>query len=147
MEFIYIFFFYVCLRLRFPNVETNPCLRRPVFTVCRLLCTLVIWPWRSGSMTYCCAQRLWSLIRITCWNWFSSLVGGSRIWSSCLVVPGKDASGPSEGGIHTKWIWSISPTKVWVRLLRNSVFYKTELICVQFLSQPWPRWPDFLIVY
>ena len=36
MEFIYIYFFYACLRLRFLDVETNPGPRRPVPTVCRL---------------------------------------------------------------------------------------------------------------
>ena len=36
MEFISDFF-YASLRLRFPDVETNPCPRRPVPTVCRLL--------------------------------------------------------------------------------------------------------------
>ena len=35
------YFFYVCLRLRFPDVETNPGPRRPVPTVCRLLCSNV----------------------------------------------------------------------------------------------------------
>ena len=40
------------------------------------------------------------------------LVPGSWIWSPCLVVPGKVASGPRDDGIHTRWIWSISPTKV-----------------------------------
>ena len=40
MEFIYLFF-YACLRLRFPDVETNPGPRRPVPTVCRLLCSNV----------------------------------------------------------------------------------------------------------
>ena len=37
MEFTYLIF-YACLRLRFPNVETNPGLRRPVPTVCIILC-------------------------------------------------------------------------------------------------------------
>ena len=32
---------YTCLRLRFPDVETNPGSRRPVSTVCRLLCSNV----------------------------------------------------------------------------------------------------------
>ena len=32
---------YACLRLRFLDVETNPALRRPVPTVCRLLCSNV----------------------------------------------------------------------------------------------------------
>ena len=33
------YFFYACLRLRFLDVETNPGPRRPVPTVCRLLCS------------------------------------------------------------------------------------------------------------
>ena len=40
MEFIYLLY-YACLRLRFPGVETNPGPRRPVSTVCRLLCSNV----------------------------------------------------------------------------------------------------------
>ena len=35
------YFFYACLRLRFPDVESNPGQRRPVPTVCRLLCSNV----------------------------------------------------------------------------------------------------------
>ena len=38
---IHISFFYACLRLRFPDVETNPGPRRPVPAVCRLLCSNV----------------------------------------------------------------------------------------------------------
>ena len=38
---INISFFYACLRLRFPDVETNPGRRRPVPIVCRLLCSNV----------------------------------------------------------------------------------------------------------
>ena len=34
-------FFYACLRLRFPDVESNPGLRRPVPAVCRRLCSNV----------------------------------------------------------------------------------------------------------
>ena len=41
MVFIYLIFFYACLRLWFPDVETNPGPRRPVRTVCRLLCSNV----------------------------------------------------------------------------------------------------------
>ena len=33
--------FYACLRLRFPDVETNPGPRRPVPAVCRILCSNV----------------------------------------------------------------------------------------------------------
>ena len=35
------YFFYACLSLRFPDVETNPGPRRPVPTVCRSLCSNV----------------------------------------------------------------------------------------------------------
>ena len=72
--------------------------------------------------------------------WYSSCVGvaGSRIWSPCLIVPGKDASGPRDGGIRTSWIWSISPTQVWVWLLRNVGFYglwcETERMCSVFTA-------------
>ena len=40
MEFLYLIF-YVCLRLRFLDVETNPGSRRPVPAVCRILCSNV----------------------------------------------------------------------------------------------------------
>ena len=33
--------FYLCLRLRFPDVETNPAPRRPVAASCRILCSNV----------------------------------------------------------------------------------------------------------
>ena len=35
-------FFYACLRLWFPDVETNPGPRRPVPAVCRILCSNVL---------------------------------------------------------------------------------------------------------
>ena len=40
MEFL-LLVFYACLRLRFLDVETNPPPRRPVATVCRLLCIVI----------------------------------------------------------------------------------------------------------
>ena len=40
MDFLYLIF-YICLRLRFLDVETNPCLHRPVPDVCRILCSNV----------------------------------------------------------------------------------------------------------
>ena len=40
MDFLYLNF-YGCLRLRFPDVETNPGSRRPVPDVCRILCSNV----------------------------------------------------------------------------------------------------------
>ena len=38
MDFLYLIF-YGCLRLRFPDVETNPGQSRPVPAVCRILCS------------------------------------------------------------------------------------------------------------
>ena len=48
--------------------------------------TLVTWPWRRLSMTYCCAQRLWSLICVTCRSCrFPDLVALSCCaWKGCL---------------------------------------------------------------
>ena len=37
-------------------------------------------------------------------------VAGCLIWSPCLVMPGQDTSGLSDGGIRMRWIRSISPT-------------------------------------
>ena len=42
-------FFYACLRLRFPDVETNPGPRRPVPAVCRILCSNVRGLYRNIS--------------------------------------------------------------------------------------------------
>ena len=67
----------------FPDVETNPGPRRPVpqsadYSV--VMCgacqgTLVIWPWRRLSMTYCWALRLWPLICVTCRScWFPDFI-------------------------------------------------------------------------
>ena len=91
--------FYSCLRLRFPDVETNPGPRRPVAASCRIysaaMCgvcpgTLVTCPWLRLSMTYCCALRTWSQICVTyqsCWFLGSvalSCCSGAR----CLVPVG-----------------------------------------------------------
>ena len=40
MDFLYLIF-YGCMRLRFLDVETNPGPRRPVPTICRILCSNV----------------------------------------------------------------------------------------------------------
>ena len=40
------------------------------------------------------------------------LVPGSGRPVLLCVVPGKDAQGPMDSGIRTRWIWSISPTQV-----------------------------------
>ena len=49
MEFLYLIF-YACLRLRFLDVKINPGPRRPVPTVCRLLCSNV-WD-LAGNLSY-----------------------------------------------------------------------------------------------
>ena len=41
MDFLYLIF-YGCLRLRFLDVETNPGPRRPVYAICRILCSNVL---------------------------------------------------------------------------------------------------------
>ena len=148
MEFLYLIF-YTCLRLRFMDVVTNPGsgvlfpLSADFYVV---MCgpgqnLIVTWPWRRLGMTYCCARRFLSLICVTCRScWFSDLVAVSR-------DAGQDASGLRDGGIRTRWIWNISPTQIWVRVLRNAGFKdlwcEKELTCAQSLPQPWPRRQDF----
>ena len=123
MEFPYLIFC-TCLRLRFLDVETNPGPRRPVPTVCRLLCSNVrdlagnlgdLTVASSGYDILFCSEILAG---------YASLVrdAGSRIWSPCLFVPGQDASGPRDGGLRMRWIWSISPAQVGVWLLGNAGF-------------------------
>ena len=91
--------FYSCLRLRFPDVETNPGPRRPVAASCRILCSnvrglsgnlIVTWPWLRLSMIYCCALRPWSQICVTCQScWFlGSFALSCCAGASCLVPVG-----------------------------------------------------------
>ena len=93
-------FYFLCLPDASVYVETNPGPWRPVAAVCRILCSNVQGlagnlnnsPWLRLSMIYCCAQRLWSQICITCQSyWF----------------PGQDASGARDGYICTRWLRSI----------------------------------------
>ena len=90
--------FYSCLRLWFPDVQTNPVSRRPVVASCRILCSNV--RGLSGnlsdlgglrlSMIYCCALRPWCQICVTCQScWFLGLVALSCCaGASCLVPVG-----------------------------------------------------------
>ena len=113
MDFLYLIF-YGCLRLRFLDVETNPGPRRPVPAVCRILCSNVrglagnLSDLAVASSQYdilLCSETLVSDIR---------RVGGadSRFLSPCLVVSGQDASGTWDGCIRSRWLRSISPTKI-----------------------------------
>ena len=75
LDFLYLFFFYACLRLRFQDVKTKPCTRRPFPAACKILRgnvrvlagNLSDRPWRRLGITYCCALRLWSQICVTCY--------------------------------------------------------------------------------
>ena len=94
------------------------------------------------SMTYC-TVLLWDFgLRYAS----SVRVAGSQFWLPCLL-PGQDALSRRDGGIHMGWIWNASPTQIWVLFLEKAGFqalwHETELLCVQTLQQPWPRWPDF----
>ena len=90
--------FYSCLRLRFPDVETNPGPRRllrlaaeyPVAMCGVCPGTLVTWPWLRLGMIYCCALRPWSQICIMCQScWFLGSVALSCCaGASCLVPVG-----------------------------------------------------------
>ena len=125
MDFLYLIF-YGCLRLGFWMWRRT--LARVVLYLMsaeysEVMCgdwpgTLVTWPWLRLSMIYCCALRL--DFGLT----YASRVGGagSRFRSPCLVVSGQDASGPCNGCICSRWLRSISPTQIWVWLLRNAGF-------------------------
>ena len=108
---IHIYFFYACLRLRFPDKETNPGPRRPVPTVCRLLCSNV--RGLAGNVSdLTVASSQYDILLCS-----ETLVSDSRHVSELLVpgfglVSGKDASGPRDGGVRTRWLRRVSPTQV-----------------------------------
>ena len=142
---IHISFFYACLRLRFLDVETNPG-RGGLFPLSAdysvVICgawpgNLVDWPWRRLSKIYCCIQRLWSLICVTCRScWFPDLVALS-------YCAGKDASGPRDGGVRTRWIWAYGAFRQpkfecgSCEMLVFRVCGVRQLICVKWFAL-WP---------
>ena len=107
--------FNACPRLRFLDVGTNSDARRPVPVVCRLLCSNV-WD-LTGNLSdlTVVSSRYYILL-------CSEILASEMHHVSELLVPGcgrpvlcldmQDASGRKDGGIRTKWIWSISPTQV-----------------------------------
>ena len=110
MEFIYLIF-NGCLRLRFPDVETNPSPRHPVPAVCRILCSNVrglagkLSDLTVASSQYdilFCSETLISDMRHV-----SELLVPSFVFP-VLFVLGEDASGPWDGGIHKRWLWNIA---------------------------------------
>ena len=147
MNFLYLIS-YGCLRLWFLDAETYPGPRHPAPAVCRILCSNA-WGLARNLSDLTVASFQYDILFCS-----ETLVSDMRHVSEVLVGPMGwpwDASGPWDGCIRSRWLQSISPTLIWVWLLRNASFYglwyETEPSCVQSLSQPWPRWPDFFIVY
>ena len=96
------YIFYACLRLCFPEVETNPGPRRPVPTVCRLLWSNVL-AGNLSNLTLASSQydiRLCSETLVSDIRHVSELLVPG-FWSPCLIVPGKDALPRPEGWQHT----------------------------------------------
>ena len=99
MDFLYLIF-YVCLRLRFLDVETNPGQRRPVPDICRILCSNERGLDRNLSdLTVASSQYDLMLCSDTLVS-DMLLVAGTWIRSPCLVVQGQDASGSRDGCIR-----------------------------------------------
>ena len=114
MDFIYLMF-YACLRFMFLDVETNPDLRRPDPTICRLLCSSVrglagnLSDPTVASFRYdilLCSETLVSDMRHV-----SELLapGFGRPVLLCL---GRMPRAQGDGGTRMRWIWTISITKV-----------------------------------
>ena len=104
MDFIYLIF-YASLRLRFLDVETNPGPWRPVPDVCRILCSNVHrLAGNHSDLTVASSQYDILLCSETLVTDMRHPVGDtvSRIWPTCLVVPGQDASGTRDGCIRTR---------------------------------------------
>ena len=103
MEFLFLIFD-ACLRLRFLNVDTNLRQRRPVPDVFGILCSNV--RGLAGNLSdLTLASSEYDILLCT-------ETAGSRIRSTCLVVPGQDASSPEDDCICTRWLRSISPTQI-----------------------------------
>ena len=104
--------------------------------------TLVTWPLFRLSTIYCCALRLWAQICVMCRRcWFLVSVA-----LSCCV--GVRCLWPV-GWLHTFEMvtehfanpnLSVVVAKCW---FLGFVVWDRTFICLQSLSQPWPRWPDF----
>ena len=97
--------FYLCLRLWFLDVETNPGPRRPVAASCRILCGNVLG--LSGNLSdlaVALSQYDNTVVLRDLGLRFAShvRVAGSWVQSPCLVVPGQDASCLCDGSICTR---------------------------------------------
>ena len=115
--------FFSCLRHRFLDVEINPCLRRYVPVVCRILCSNVRGLY--GKLSYLTMASPRNDILLLSEILVSNLRHERCCWSQVLVVlscAGQESSSPRNGCIHTRWIRSISQIQIWVDLLRNGRF-------------------------
>ena len=104
---------------------TNPGLRRPVPAICRIFCSNVRGlAWNLTDLTVASSQ--YDILLCS-----EALVSDMRHVSELLVL----------GCIRTRWLRSISSTKIWVWLLRNAGFRVCGVrqnFYVQSLPQPWP---------
>ena len=133
--------FYSCLRLRFPDVETNPGPRRPVPASCRLqysaaMCgvcpgTLVTWPSLRLSMIYCCAPRPWSWTCVTCQScWFLGSVALSSCAGASFLIPvGWRHMYEMDTEHFAKQNLSVVVVKCW---LLGFVVYDRTFMCIVF---------------
>ena len=98
--------------------------------------TLVTWPWRRLSMTYCCAQRLWSLICVTCQScWSPDLVAlsccagegclGPEGWQHTYEMDMEHFANPSLSVVVTK-CWFLGFV-VWDRTYVLNFYYNPDL--------------------
>ena len=137
------------MRLRFLDVETYRGPRRPVPAVGRILCsnvrawpgTLVTWPWLRLSMIYCCALRFWSKICITCRRCLF-LVSVDPV----LLCRGNVPRARGMAAYVRDGYGAFRQPKFecgCCEMLGFRVCGVRQNLCVQSLSQPWPRWPDF----
>ena len=105
--------------------------------------TLVTWPWHHLSMTYCCAQRLWSLICVTCGSTTELLV--PRFGRPVLLCQERLPQAQWTAAYKRDGYGGV-PSKIecgWSKMLVFRVCGVRQNLCVQSLPQPWPRWPDF----
>ena len=105
--------------------------------------TLVTWPWLCLSMIYCFALRLWSQMCVTCWScWFPvsvalSCVGGKMLRARGMVAFLRDGYGAF---CQPKFECRCKILVFTVCGVRQNLY-----VYIQSLSQPWPRWPYFLL--
>ena len=144
MEFPYLIF-YACLRLRFLVVETNPVPRRPVPTVCIILCSNV--RGLAGNLSNLTVASYQYDIRFCS----ETLVSDMRHVSELLVPSfgrtvflcrGKMPRASGMAAYVRDGYGAFCQPKfesVVAKCCFYGVWCETKPLCVQTLSQPWPR--------